>query len=167
MKDGEVGWRAINSMPLNPTPRINFDPSKMHDSYWGERFRSASSSAKLWARLDNKTGHNVICGVKRCDGQFADIVHLEQDKGLGPQLSPTIRAMQFLSGWAPRRDGVWGFLNYAKRRQNRGRQPKVRRYPHDTALLFSNKLRNGNAVMDSFLEELPLKRSAGSAVFCT
>ena len=70
----------------------------------------------------NKQGSHVVCGMRDCSNQMARILTIEGIEGKAS-------CIQFLSGWAQRLDGVWGFSEYARKRKSRDQPEKNRRYP--------------------------------------
>ena len=108
---------------------------------------------QLMARL-NSAGTHVMCGITGCRTRLAAVYRLTtaedmENAGLGGD--PPINIIRFLPGWAPRRDRVWVFTEYAKDRRNSGRSVKLKRYPNNDGL------GPPHAVMDSHYDSLPTR----------
>ena len=94
----------------------------------------------LHARL-NSSGTHVVCGTVDCGTRMA-AVHVAD--------GTNYRYLQFLPGWAPRRDRVWVFSRHAKLRSRHGLSVKGRRDPLDW-------IPSHNSVMDSGFDPLPAR----------
>ena len=114
----------------------------------------------LHARL-NRSGTYVVCGLQSCGTRIALVGHptaedIAEFKERGESALPCI---QFLSGWAPRRDNVWVFSRYAKLRKRWGRSVKTRRYPKENGAV------TGNDVMNSLYDALPVRAKCSECGF--
>lgn len=112
------------------------------------------------ARL-NSAGTHAVCGVIDCGTQIAYVSHPTandiaefKERGETP-----LSCLQFLPGWAPRKDGVWSLSNYARRRLITRRSAKVRRYPQNDG---TGALRS---VMNSSYEMLPIEAKCAKCGF--
>ena len=106
---------------------------------------------QLHARLNSK-GDHVVCGTADCGGRMAIVQRLTAEEAQESQTmgdSPMDR-IQFLAGWAPDRDGVWSFSEYARRRRAKGLKAKLRRPPQNNGLI-------PNSVMDSSYQVFPVR----------
>ncbi len=106
---------------------------------------------QLMARL-NSAGTYVACGITGCRTKLAAVFRLTTaedmgNAGLGGE--PPVNIIRFLPGWAPRKDRVWAFSEYAKHRKYWGKSVKLRRYPDNDGL------GPPHAVMDRHYAELP------------
>ena len=93
------------------------------------------------ARINSK-GTHVVCGMQDCSSRMATVGRISPEEvaeaqAKGEVLLPVI---QFLAGWAPRRDRVWAFSEHARKREDDGKSPKTRRYPKGDGIAGDNDL---------------------------